>query len=65
MKIEIGEYVRTKNGSLGKVLDITNVTRQTRLKYLIKWGISRAYYITARNIVSHSKNIIDLIEVRR
>jgi hypothetical protein len=61
-EIEIGEYVRTKSGNIGKVLDITNVTMQKRKKYLIKWNISKAYYITAIRIVKHSKNIIDLIE---
>ena len=63
MEIEVGEYVRTKKGNFGKVLDITNVTGQKRKKYLIKWNISKAYYITATTIVKHSKNIIDLIEV--
>ena len=63
--IKVGEYVRTKSGNIGKVLDITNVTMQKRKKYLIKWNISKAYYITAIRIVKHSKNIIDLIEVRR
>lgn len=61
--IKVGEYVRTKSGNIGKVLDITNVTMQKRKKYLIKWNISKAYYITAIRIVKHSKNIIDLIEV--
>ena len=61
--IEVGEYVRTKKGNFGKVLDITNVTGQKRKKYLIKWNISKAYYITATTIVKHSKNLIDLIEV--
>ena len=61
-EIQVGEYVRTKSGNIGKVLDITNVTMQKRKKYLIKWNISKAYYITAIRIVKHSKNIIDLIE---
>lgn len=61
--IKVGEYVRTKSGNIGKVLDITNVTMQKRKKYLIKWNISKAYYITAIRIVKHSKNIIDLLEV--
>jgi hypothetical protein len=61
-EIQVGEYVRTKSGKIGKVLDITNVTMQKRKKYLIKWDISTAYYISL-NIVKHSPNIIDLIEV--
>ena len=62
-EIKVGEYIRTKSGNIGKVLDITNVTMQKRKKYLIKWNISKAYYITATTIVKHSPNIIDLIEV--
>lgn len=61
-EIEVGDYVRTRNGDIGKVLDITNVTMQKRKKYLIKWNISKAYYITAIRMVKHSKNITDLIE---
>lgn len=61
-EIKVGEYVRTRSGNIGKVLDITNVTMQKRKKYLIKWDISKAYYITAIRIVKHSPNIIDLIE---
>lgn len=64
-EIEVGEYVRTKTGNIGKIIDISNVTGQKRKKYLIKWDISKAYYITNIRIVKHSKNIIDLIEVRR
>ena len=62
-EIKVGEYVRTKSGNIGKVLDITNVTMQKRKKYLIKCNISKAYYVTAIRIVKHSPNIIDLIEV--
>lgn len=65
MDIKLGEYVRTKNGKIGKVTDITNITNQKRKKYLIKWDISKAYYITDLNIVKNGKNIIDLIEIRR
>ena len=62
MNIEIGEYVRTKKGNIGKVLDITTCTGQKRKKYLIKWNIVKVYYITGATIVKHSPDIIDLIE---
>lgn len=62
-EIRKGEYVRTKKGNIGKVLDITTCTGQKRKKYLIKWNIVKAYYITGTTIVKHSPNIIDLIEV--
>ena len=61
-EIKIGEYVRIKNGKIGKVLDITNVTGQKRKKYLIKWNIDEVYYISEITIVKHNKNIINLIE---
>ena len=64
-EIKENDYIRTKTGNIGKVIDITNVTGQKRKKYLIKWNISKAYYITSMNIVKHSPNIIDLIEERR
>lgn len=63
MNIEVGEYVRTKKGNIGKVLDITTCTGQKRKKYLIKWNIVKAYYITGTTIIKHSPNIIGLIEV--
>jgi hypothetical protein len=62
-EIKVGEYVRTKKGNIGKVLDITTCTGQKRKKYLIKWNMVKAYYITGTTIVKHSHNIIDLIEV--
>lgn len=63
MEIKVGEYVRTKNGHIGKVIDISHITGQSRKKYLIKWNISKAYYITNITIIKNGKNIIDLIEV--
>ncbi len=63
MEIKVGEYIRTKKGNIGKVLDITTCTGQKRKKYLIKWNIVKAYYITGTTIVKHSPKIIDLIEV--
>ena len=63
MEIEIGEYVRTRDGKIGKIIDITNITGQTRKKYLVKCDIDKAYYITTIRIIKHSKNIIDIIEV--
>ena len=63
--IKEGDYIRTKKGNIGKVINITNITMQKRKKYLIKWNIAKAYYITEMRIVKYSKNIIDLIEVRR
>lgn len=62
-EIKVGEYIRTRHGKIGKVIDITNITGQKREKYLIKWNKAEVYYITGVTITKHSKNIIDLIEV--
>ena len=48
-KIEIGEFIRFKNGKINKV-DKDDAERLS---------------IFNDNVVKHSKNLIDLIEVRR
>ena len=53
--IEVGEYVRTKNGLMGKVVQITNY------KYIIRFYNGKEIAI-GTIIAKHSKNIIDLIE---
>lgn len=62
MEIECGEYVRTKRGYIRKV------TRRDMDKHiLLDIGFEGANYLTKveekEDIVKHSKNIIDLIEV--
>lgn len=57
--IEVGEYVRTHNGEIMKVTDIPvkilgEVTYQTDYQ---------GYVVFEEEVKSHSKNIIDLIEV--
>lgn len=54
--IEVGDYVRTKQGEIAKIVD-TNMFDKTI--YKDKQGVK--YYL--EEIVNHSKNIIDLIEV--
>lgn len=56
-KIEIGEYVRTDNGKIHKVIDIEKGS--IKIKSLHKEWIGLCC------IVKHSKQLIDLIEVRR
>lgn len=56
MEIEVGEYVRTKKyGDIGKLLKITN----TKV-YLDSIG----YPIDRNEIAKHSKEPIDLVEVK-
>ena len=52
--IEIADYVRSKNGSIGKVTKIEDD------KYLYE---NKELITFIGNVVKHSKNIIDLIEV--
>lgn len=54
--IEVNEYVRTKNGIIGKVIKVLS-----NRVFLDNLG----YAILIRDIVKHSKQLIDLIEVRR
>ena len=61
-KIEVGEYVRTKRGYIRKV-----IRRDMDKHILLDIGFEGANYLTKveekEDIVKHSKNIIDLIEV--
>ena len=66
-EIEVGEYVRTKNGDINKVIGIREELRDGKRVYSHK-----AYYLDSRKgslteafIVKHSNNIIDLVEERR
>ena len=60
-KIEIGEYIRSKEGFIGKVEDII-WDKQEEMNYYIceKDNVMAANY--RYNILNHSKNIIELIE---
>lgn len=70
--MEVGEYVRTKNGDIGKVFKIEVAGQGTRYMgerleetiYCIKNNDNTENYRYKQTaIVKHSKNIIDLIEV--
>ena len=56
-KIEVGEYVRTDNGIIGEYY-------QDRLEFdFIETDKETIGFDIEKDIVKHSKNIIDLIEV--
>ena len=57
MEIEVGEYVRTFNGLIGKVTQLTDSGNYAIRIY------NGAEYVVRAVIAKHSKNIIDLIEV--
>lgn len=54
--IKVGEYVRSKIGSIGKVTKIEDNKFLYENKTLITW---------IGNVTKHSFNLIDLLEVRR
>lgn len=55
-KIKVGEYVRTISGNIDKVDALYGMIENTILLENHKWQ-------STKNILKHSKNIIDLIEV--
>lgn len=61
--IEVGEYVRIK-GVIGKIENINNF-REPSMKYALDIPQARdLVFVGEKEIVKHSKNIIDLIEVK-
>lgn len=63
--IEVGEYVRTEKGKIGKVIRMRKYdnSRYDRPHYLIEWNNGKIYFMSQVKNFKHSKNIIDLIEV--
>ena len=68
-EIEVGEYIRTNDGIIGKLkrIELDNIDKS--LKWYVFTGkipdknIIDEVYINKPYIIKHSKNIIDLIEV--
>ncbi len=61
--ISVGEYVRTKRG-IAKVLEVKTVQPKMYSKHDLAYLIDTCrMYITSNEILKHSTNIIDLIEV--
>ena len=62
MNIEVGEYIRTKQGDIDKViLEYTGKCANPNCS--AKHISCKLNYYDEKDIISHSKNIIDLIEV--
>ena len=57
--IEVGEYIRTETGKIGRVISIDEDIDW------IETTLDRGYVHPYCEFKTHSKNIIDLIEVRR
>lgn len=63
-EIRVGEYVRLDKGFIGKVENI-NDFRPPEAMYAVDINRADVVFIGEENILKHSFNIIDLIEVRR
>lgn len=58
----IGDYIRTKSGNIGIVIDISQYPNE-KPHYLVKWNIAKAFYITNISIKSFSDKRTEIIEV--
>lgn len=79
MEIKVGEYVKTRTGKITKIIKIDKVniivghgTQELQVyckfensNYIYANNYEELYEKIKKYIVKHSKNIIDLIEVRR
>ena len=63
MEIEVGEYIRTKDG-IRKIVEINDGKYKTIFgKYILDRSYIGSVSVAEKNILKHSFNIIDLIEV--
>ena len=62
MEIKVEDYVRTKTGYIGKVENI-NDFRPPEAKICVDFNVSDLIFLGETDIIKHSPNIIDLIEV--
>ncbi len=61
--IEVGEYVRTNKGNIGKVVEIRlGLNKDTEL-YQTIYMLDNGLWTILDYIVKHSKQLIDLIEI--
>lgn len=62
MEIEVGDWIRSKDGFIGRVRRITYDDMEKSNYYICeKDNVMASNYL--ENIAKHSKNIIDLVEV--
>ena len=62
-RIEVGEYIRTNKGNIGKIIEIRlGFNKDTQLYQKI-YMLDNGLWTILEYIVKHSKQLIDLIEV--
>ncbi len=61
--IEVNEYVRTKNGYIIKVDENTNIFNLGYKEQYVDMETTKYGFTCEEEIVNHSKQLIDLIEV--
>lgn len=62
-RIEVGEYIRTNKGNIGKIIEIRlGFNKDTQL-YQDIYKLDNGLWTVLDYIVKHSKQLIDLIEV--
>ena len=61
-KIEVNEYVRTKNGYIIRIDENTNIFNLGYKEQYVDMETTRYGFICEEEIVNHSKQLIDLIE---
>ncbi len=60
--MKVGDYVRTKKGIMGKIINISK-NRVGTTTYLVEWSSCKAYYVSQVKDYKSSSNIIDLIKI--
>ena len=67
MEIEVGEYVRTKEGYIAKITEIDHHiwfdSIIDRLSGIPRYSLSEEEF--SNSVINHSKDIIDLLKARR
>lgn len=62
MTLDVGMYVRTPKGLLGKVIGISKVTGRNQPCYLVAWSETKAYYVAQVSKFKASYKIGELLE---
>ena len=63
MEIEVGEYVRTNRGVIGKIIRIERDDIDIYLKWYVFYDGKNERYINKPYIVNHNKIISEIVEV--